>query len=147
MERYMIAITQFTKSEPKLLALAKIWNIAESNPALYESMFVSNPHELADMIGNNTTYNDWQEFLSDSRVQEYIDKIIYTQAGLIINKYFKDNVHLSQADSARLNTAIKYRDDHKSDFAIPVQYIYCAVPLTPAEKAFARRSNNDEVIL
>lgn len=132
----MISLDIFTKSEPKLIHLAKIWNIAEANPAIYDDLFISNPHELADLIGCNTTYNDWQDFISDSRVQEYIDKIIYTRAGLIINKYFKDGVHLSQADSARLNTAIKYRDDHKADFAIPVQYIYMQTPLTYDEKEF-----------
>lgn len=132
----MIALTQFTKSEPKLLHLAKLWNVAEGNPMIYDDMFTANPHELVDLIGSGTTFNDWQEFLNDSRVQEYMDRNIYTQAGLIISRYFKDNVHLSQADSARLNTAIKYRDDHKADFAIPVQYIYSHVPLTAAEREF-----------
>ena len=132
----MIPIEIFTKSEPKMLHLTKLWNVAEANPALYDSLFVSNAHELADLIGSGTTYNDWQDFISDSRVQEYIDKIIYTKAGIIINTYFQDGAHLSQADSARLNTAIKYRDDHKEDFAIPVQYIYMQTPLTYDEKEF-----------
>jgi hypothetical protein len=143
----MISIKQFAKTELKLLHLAKLWNTAEGNAMIYESMFVSNPHELATLIGSNTTYSDWQEFLSDSRVQEYIDKVIYTQAGIIINRYFKEGTHLSQADSARLNTAIKYRDDHKADFAVPVQYIYCAVPLTPAERAFLPKDENGGEIL
>lgn len=132
----MISLDLFTKAEAKLLHLAKIWNMAEANPQLYDELFVSNPHELADIIGMNTTYNDWQDFISDSRVQEYIDKVIYTRAGIIVNKYFKDGIHLSQADSARLNTAIKYRDDHKADYAIPVQYIYMQTPLTYDEKEF-----------
>lgn len=132
----MISLEVFTKAEHKLLHLAKLWNIAEARPDLYDELFISNPHEIADLIGNGTTYNDWQDFISDSRVQEYIDRVIYTHAGIIINKYFKDGVHLSQADSARLNTAIKYRDDHKADFAIPVQYIYMQTPLTYDEKAF-----------
>lgn len=142
----MIPLTHFAKTETTLIHLAKLWNKSESNPAHYDMMFVSNPHELAALIGQNTTYNDWQVFLSDSRVQEYVDKIIYTQAGIIINQYFKDDVHLTQAASARLNTAIKYRDDHKSDFAVPVQYIYCAVPLTPAERAFLPDDSKDEVL-
>lgn len=132
----MISINIFTAAEPKMLHLTRLWNAAESNPMLYNQMFISDPHELATLIGNGTTFQDWQEFISDSRVQEYIDRIIYTQAGLIINRYFKEGVHLTQADSARLNTAIKYRDDHKADFAIPVQYIYVQVPLTYDEKAF-----------
>ena len=142
----MIPLTHFAKTETKLIHLAKLWNAAEANPMYYDSMFVSNPHELASLIGQKTTYNDWQEFLSDSRVQEYVDKVIYTQAGIIINQYFKDDVHLTQAASARLNTAIKYRDDHKADFAIPVQYIYCAVPLTPAERAFLPEEDGGEVL-
>lgn len=132
----MIPLELFTKSEPMMLHLAKLWNVAEAQPHIYEELFVSNAHELAALIGNATTYNDWQTFISDSRVQEYIDKVIYTRAGVIINKYFKDGIHLSQADSARLNTAIKYRDDHKEDFAIPVQYIYMQTPLTFEEKEF-----------
>lgn len=132
----MISLDLFTQAETKMLHLANIWNFAEANPTLYDELFVSNPHELANLIGCGTTYNDWQDFISDSRVQEYIDKIIYTKAGIIINTYFQDGAHLSQADSARLNTAIKYRDDHKEDFAIPVQYIYMQTPLTYDEKEF-----------
>ena len=132
----MISLDLFTAAEPKLLHLAKLWNIAEANPVLYEDLFISNPHEIADLIGNATTYNDWQDFISDSRVQEYIDRVIYTRAGILVNKYFRDGIHLSQADSARLNTAIKYRDDHKEEYAIPVQYIYMQTPLTYDEKEF-----------
>lgn len=132
----MIPLEIFTKAEAKMLHLAKLWNVAEANPSLYDSLFISNAHELADLIGMGTTYNDWQDFISDSRVQEYVDKIIYTKAGIIINTFFQDGIHLSQADSARLNTAIKYRDDHKEDFAIPVQYIYMMTPLTYDEKEF-----------
>lgn len=143
----MINISVFAKTEIKLVQMAKLWNGAEANPMYYDKMFVSNPHELASLIGQGTSYNDWQEFLSDSRVQEYVDKVIYTQAGIIINQYFKDDIHLTQAASARLNTAIKYRDDHKADFAIPVQYIYCAVPLTPAERAFLPEDKNGGEII
>lgn len=132
----MISLDLFTTSEPKLLHLAKLWNIAEANPILYDDLFISNPHEIANLIGNATTYNDWQDFISDSRVQEYIDRVIYTRAGILVNKYFRDGIHLSQADSARLNTAIKYRDDHKEEYAIPVQYIYMQTPLTYDEKEF-----------
>lgn len=132
----MISLDLFTASEPKLLHLAKLWNIAEANPVLYDDLFISNPHEIANLIGNATTYNDWQDFISDSRVQEYIDRVIYTRAGILVNKYFRDGIHLSQADSARLNTAIKYRDDHKEEYAIPVQYIYMQTPLTYDEKEF-----------
>ena len=132
----MISLDMFTQAEVKLLHLAKIWNVAEANPMIYDNLFISNPHELADLIGSGTTYNDWQDFISDSRVQEYIDRIIYTRAGIIVNKYLQDGIHLSQADSARLNTAIKYRDEHKEEFAIPVQYIYMQTPLTYDEKEF-----------
>lgn len=132
----MIAIELFDSTEPKMLHLCNLWNNAEANPALYELLFTSNPHELTTIIGQGTKYGDWQMFITDSRVQEYIDKIIYTQAGVLINKYMKDGVHLSQADSARLNTAIKYRDDHKPDFATPTQYVFTSVPLTDAEKEF-----------
>lgn len=132
----MVSLELFTKSEVKMLHLANLWNFIEGQPHMYDSLFVSNPHELAQLIGYNTTYTDWQMFLSDSRVQDYIDKVIYTQAAILINRFMNENVHLSQADSARLNSAIKYRDDHKPDFAVPVQYIYIQTPLTPAEKEF-----------
>lgn len=132
----MVSLELFTKAEVKMLHLANLWNFIEGQPHMYDSLFVSNPHELAQLIGYNTTYTDWQMFLSDSRVQDYIDKVIYTQAAILINRFMNENVHLSQADSARLNSAIKYRDDHKPDFAVPVQYIYIQTPLTPAEKEF-----------
>ena len=132
----MIALTLFTPAETKFLHLANLWNTAESDPVKYDKMFTADPHELAQIIGHATTFQDWQEFIIDSRVQDYIDRIIYTQAGIIINKYLKDGAHLSQADSARLNTAIKYRDDHKPDFALPVQYIYVQTPLTYDEREF-----------
>ena len=132
----MISLDLFTKAETKMLHLANLWNFVESQPQIYEELFVSNPHQLAQLIGYNTTYTDWQMFLSDSRVQDYIDKVIYTQAGIIINRLMNDDVRLTQADSARLNSAIKYRDDHKPDFAVPVQYIYIQTPLTPSEREF-----------
>lgn len=132
----MISLDLFNVSENKLIHLARLWNTAENNPSIYDSLFESNPHELAGMIGCSTTYTDWQEFMSDSRVQEYIDKIIYTRAGIIINQLLNADAHLSQADSARLSTAIKYRDDHKADFAVPVQYIYIQTPLTYDEQQF-----------
>lgn len=132
----MISLDLFTKAEAKLLHLAQLWNLAESDPAIYEELFVSNPHRLADLIQQGTTYNDWQTFLTDSRVQDYIDKIIYTQAGIIINKFMKEDAHVRVADATKLNSAIKYRDDHKPDFAIPVQYIYIHTPLTSDEQEF-----------
>lgn len=135
----MISLDLFDQTETHLLHLVNLWNMAEAQPAIYDMLFTSNPHELTTLIGNSTNYGDWQMFLTDSRVQTYIDKIIYTQAGLIVNKYMADGIHLSQADSARLNTAIKYRDDHKPDFAIPVQYIYSQVPLTNEEKEFVNK--------
>lgn len=132
----MISIDLFNVSETKLLHLARLWNTAENNPSIYDSLFESNPHELANLIGCNTTYTDWQAFMADSRVQEYIDKIIYTRAGIIINQSLNSDAHLSQAESARLSAAIKYRDDHKADFAVPVQYIYIQTPLTYDEQQF-----------
>lgn len=132
----MISLDIFNASENKLLHLGRLWNIAESNPMIYDRLFESNPHELAALIGSSTTYTDWQEFMADSRVQEYIDKVIYTRAGIIINQLMNVDVHLSQADSARLTTAIKYRDDHRADFAVPVQYIYVQCPLTYDEQQF-----------
>jgi hypothetical protein len=132
----MIQIEQFTKTEIKLLHLVNLWNFAETVPHIYENLFTSNPHELAALIGQNTSYHDWQMFLSDSRVQDYIDKIIYTQAGIIVNKYMKDGVHVGMADATKLNAAIKYRDDHRPNFATPVQYIYIQTPLTADETEF-----------
>ena len=131
----MIALEIFNSTETKLMHLARLWNIAEANSTLYDKLFESNPHELAAIIGSSTTYTDWQEFVSDSRVQEYIDKIIYSRMGVLINQIMGKD-YLTQAESARLNTAIKYRDDHKADFAVPVQYIYMQTPLTYDEKAF-----------
>jgi hypothetical protein len=132
----MISLEMFTKTEVKLLHLVNLWNFAETVSHIYENLFTSNPHELATLIGQNTSYHDWQMFLSDSRVQDYIDKIIYTQAGIIVNKYMKDGVHVGMADATKLNAAIKYRDDHRPNFATPVQYIYIQTPLTADETEF-----------
>lgn len=132
----MIQLTTFNKNEVKLIHLANLWNFAESVPSAYDTMFISNPHELASLIGQGTTYHDWQEFLTDSRVQDYIDKIIYTQAGIIISKYMKEDVRVGVADATKLNSAIKYRDDHKPSFAPPIQYIYIQTPLTQDEREF-----------
>lgn len=119
-----------------MLHLASLWNYAESVPSAYDELFVSNPHELAKIIGQGTTYHDWQLFLTDSRVQDYIDKIIYTQAGIIVSKYMREDTRVGVADATKLNSAIKYRDDHKPSFAIPVQYIYIQTPLTLDEEEF-----------
>lgn len=132
----MIALDLFAKTETKLMHLANLWNFAESVPSVYDEMFVANPHKLAALIGQGTTYHDWQMFLTDSRVQDYIDKIIYTQAGIIINQYMKEGAHVGVADATKLNSAIKYRDDHKPSFALPVQYIYIQTPLTMDEEEF-----------
>lgn len=119
-----------------MLHLASLWNYAESVPSAYDELFISNPHELAKIIGQGTTYHDWQLFLTDSRVQDYIDKIIYTQAGIIVSKYMREDTRVGVADATKLNSAIKYRDDHKPSFAIPVQYIYIQTPLTLDEEEF-----------
>ena len=132
----MIPLNLFSAAEAKLAHLANLWNFAESIPSAYESLFTSNPHGLATLIGQNTTYHDWQEFLSDSRVQDYIDHIIYTQAGIIINQYMKEGTKVGVADATKLNSAIKYRDDHKQSYAPAVQYIYISVPLTADEEEF-----------
>lgn len=132
----MIALDLFQKTETKMLHLASLWNYAESVPSAYDELFVSNPHELAKIIGQGTTYHDWQLFLTDSRVQDYIDKIIYTQAGIIVSKYMREDTRVGVADATKLNSAIKYRDDHKPSFAIPVQYIYIQTPLTLDEEEF-----------
>lgn len=132
----MIQLDIFTKSEPKLIHLANLWNMAESNPTFYTEMFTSNPHELAAMIQQGTTYHDWQEFLTDSRIQDYIDRNLYVQAGIIANKLMKETAKLSVSDATKLNSAIKYRDDHRPNFATPVQYIYIQTPLTADEAAF-----------
>lgn len=132
----MIPLELFNKSEPMLIHLAQLWNAAESDAITYDKLFVSNPHEVADIIQMGTTFHDWQMFLSDSRVQDYIDKIIYTQAGVTVSRLMKDGVHLTPAAATKLNAAIKYRDDHKPDFATPVQYIYIQTPLTLDEEEF-----------
>jgi len=132
----MITLDLFNKNEPKLIHLANLWNNAESNALAYEVLFESNPHELATLIQQNTTYDDWQQFLSDSRVQDYIDRIIYTRAGITVSRLMKDGVHLTPAAATKLNAAIKYRDDHKPAFALPVQYIYIQTPLTIDEREF-----------
>lgn len=131
----MIDLKIFNQNEPKLLHLATLWNHAEADANLYDRIFQSNPHELATMIANGTTYNDWQLFLVDARVQDYIDRVLYTQAGILANKLMNQS-HLSMSDGTRLNTAVKYRDDHKPSFATPVQYIYIHTPLTIAEAEF-----------
>jgi len=132
----MISKDVFNKTEPKLLQLANLWNAAESVEAKYDTLFKSNPHELAKLIGNATTYHDWQEFLSDSRVQDYIDRIHYTQAGIIVSKYLDPTIHVGVADTTKLNSAIKYRDDHKPNYAVPVQYVYMHTPMSQDEKEF-----------
>lgn len=132
----MVQLEIFSKNETKLLHLVSIWNFAESIPDIYDKLFISNPHELADLIGQGTNFSDWQMFLSDARVQEYVDRVIYTQAGIVINQMMQEGARISQADSTRLNAAIKYRDDHKPDFAIPTQYIYMHTPMAPQEKEF-----------
>ncbi len=132
----MISTELFNKTEAKMLHLVNLWNIAETVPQIYDALFVSNPHELADIIQQGTTFTDWQYFINDNRVQDYIDRVIYAQAGVVINKMMQDGVHLTQAESAKLNAAIKYRDDHRPNFATPVQYIYIQTPLTPDERAF-----------
>jgi hypothetical protein len=144
----MIQLDLFTKNESRLLYMANLWNYAESVPTMYDRLFISNPHELADLIGQNTTYHDWQAFLSDSRVQDYIDRIIYTQAGIIVNKFMREDVRVGVADATKLNAAIKYRDDHKPNYAIPVQYIYIQTPLTTDEEEFLPDvpENNKQVI-
>jgi hypothetical protein len=48
----------------------------------------------------------------------------------------KDGVHVGMADATKLNAAIKYRDDHRPNFATPVQYIYIQTPLTTDETEF-----------
>jgi len=133
----MISIDLFTKAESTMLHMAALWNYAESVESMYDDLFTSNPHELAANIGQNTKYHEWQQFLSDSRVQDYIDKIHYTQAGIIVSKYMGAKaLHMGVADTTKLNSAIKYRDDHKPSFAVPVQYIYIQTPLTTDEKEF-----------
>lgn len=132
----MINIEIFDKTEAKLMHLTRLWNYAEGNAQAYEKLFVSNPHEIATLIGQGTLFGDWQEFLTDTRIQAYIDRVIYMQAGIIVNKLMAEQTKLGVAEATKLNSAIKYRDDHKPDFAIPVQYIYIQTPLTVGEKEF-----------
>lgn len=132
----MIEPSIFNKSEAKMLHLVNLWNFAEGVSSAYDSLFISNPHELAALIQQGTTYHDWQMFLTDSRVQDYIDKIIYTQAGIVVNQFMHNGARVGVADATKLNAAIKYRDDHKPSFAIPVQYIYIQTPLTIDEEEF-----------
>lgn len=132
----MIPSDVFAKNEAKLIHLTNLWNAAESVPSIYDELFTANPHKLAQLIGQGTTFNDWQMFLADSRVQAYIDKMIYVQAGLIVSMYMKEDTRVGVADVTKLNAAIKYRDDHKPNFATPVQYIYIQTPLTDAEQEF-----------
>lgn len=132
----MISTKLFGSAEADMIHMANLWNNAENSIASYERLFTSNPHELAAMIQQKTTYSDWQKFLSDSRVQDYVDKVIYTQAGILISKLMREDVKLGVAEATKLNSAIKYRDDHKPNFATPVQYIYIQTPLTVDEEAF-----------
>ena len=132
----MISLQLFEKKERKLIHLVSLWNVTEGFATKYEELFKSNPHELAQLIGQKTSYHEWQMFLGDSRIQDYIDKIVYTQCGIIINKLMDEKATLKMADTTKLNSAIKYRDDHKPSFAIPVQYIFVATPLTPDEREF-----------
>lgn len=133
----MIKKEIFNKTEPDLLRLVTLWNAAEAEPLIYEKIFTSNAHELASLIGNKTTYDDWQNFLVDARVQDYIDRVIYVMAGNIVSKFMSDpKGRVGMADTAKLKQAIDYRDSHKPDFAQPTQYIYMHIPLTPDERAF-----------
>jgi hypothetical protein len=133
----MIKKELFHKTEPDLLRLATLWNAAESEPLIYEELFTANAHQLADLIGNKTTYNDWQGFLTDSRVQDYIDRVIYVMAGNIVSRFMSTPTgKVGMADTAKLKAAIDYRDSHKPDFAQPTQYIYMHIPLSPEEEAF-----------
>lgn len=133
----MIKKELFNKSEPELLRLVTLWNAAEAEPLIYDAMFTANAHELASLIGNRTTYNDWQSFLVDARVQDYIDRVIYVMAGNIVTKFMSTpTAKVGMADTAKLKSAIDYRDSHKPDFAQPTQYIYMHIPLSEDEKAF-----------
>ena len=49
----------FHPTEHRLIHLVNLWNIAEADPAVYEELFVSNPHQLADIIRQGTSYDDW----------------------------------------------------------------------------------------
>jgi hypothetical protein len=133
----MIKREIFNKTEPELIRLVTLWNAAEAEPLIYDKLFVSNAHELAGLIGNKTTYDDWQNFLVDARVQDYIDRVIYVMAGNIVTKFMSTPTgRVGMADTAKLKSAIDYRDTHKPDFAQPTQYIYMHIPLTESEKAF-----------
>ena len=133
----MIKKELFHKTEPELLRLATLWNAAESEPLIYEKIFTANAHELAALVGNRTTYNDWQVFLTDARVQDYIDRVVYVMAGNIVAKYMSTpSAKVGMADTAKLKSAIDYRDSHKPDFAQPTQYIYMHIPLSTEEEAF-----------
>jgi hypothetical protein len=48
----------------------------------------------------------------------------------------REGTHVGVADATKLNSAIKYRDDHKPSFAVPVQYIYIQTPLSLEEREF-----------
>lgn len=133
----MIKKELFHKTEPEMLRLVTLWNVAESEPLIYDKLFTANAHELAELIGNRTTYSDWQTFLTDARVQDYIDKIIYVMAGNIVSKFMSTpSARVGMADTAKLKAAIDYRDSHKPDFAQPTQYIYMHIPLNSDELAF-----------
>lgn len=133
----MIKKELFNKTEPDLLRLVTLWNAAEASPAIYDKLFTSNAHELAVLIGNRTTYNDWQNFLVDARVQDYIDRVIYVMAGNIVSQFMSTPTgKVGMADTAKLKSAIDYRDTHKPDFSQPTQYIYMHIPLSPDEEAF-----------
>lgn len=133
----MIKKELFNKTEPELLRLTTLWNAAEAEPLIYDKLFTANAHELARLIGNKTTYNDWQDFLIDPRVQDYIDRIIYVMAGNIVTKFMSTpTAKVGMADTAKLKSAIDYRDTHKPDFAQPTQYIYMHIPLSEEETHF-----------
>lgn len=134
---YMIKKELFNKTEPELLRLVTLWNAAEAEPMIYDKLFTANAHELASLIGNKTTYSDWQTFLVDSRVQDYIDKIIYVMSGNIVAQFMNSTTgRVGMADTAKLKAAIDYRDSHKPDFAQPTQYVYMHIPLSESEEAF-----------
>jgi hypothetical protein len=133
----MIKKEVFNKTEPELLRLVTLWNAAEAEPLIYDKLFTANAHELASLIGNKTSYDDWQNFLVDARVQDYIDRVIYVMAGNIVSKFMSEpTARVGMADTAKLKQAIDYRDSHKPDFAQPTQYIYMHIPLSEDEEAF-----------
>lgn len=133
----MIQKEMFNTNEPHYLRLVQLWNAAEAVPNIYSKLFTANAHDLAALIGNGTTYNDWQDFLVDARVQNYIDRVIYVMAGNIVASFMSTaGGKVGMADTAKLKSAIDYRDNHKPDFAQPIQYVYMQVPLNPDEEAF-----------